>query len=128
MSARAALPAALLAPPALAAAVVMAPAFGPGALLPLAGAALAWAAARLTPPDRRTAVLVAHLALWPGVTAGVLLQSPFFGLLLVPIAPAVVFALVCGQGRAALAHWLLWSALYWSAWGVVQALLAVPVR
>ncbi len=127
MSARTALPAALLAPPALAAAAVMAPAFGPGALLPLAGAALAWTAARLTPRERRTAVLVAHLGLWPGVTAGVLLPGPF-GLILAPLAPAIVFALVCGRGRAAFAHWLLWSALYWSAWGVVQALLAAPVR
>jgi len=125
MSARAALIAALAATvPAAAAAWRMAPAFGPGALLPLLAPPLVWAAVRRTRGRRRwIAVLAAHVALVPASVLLALIPSTapaLWGAAVWVGLPLLALRLAGGRG-AGLPHGLLWIVSAWSAWGTLVA-------
>ncbi len=125
MSARAALTAALAAMvPAAAAAWRMAPAFGPGALLPLVVPPLVWAAVRRTRGRGRwTAVLAAHVALVPASVLLALIPSTapaLWGAAVWAGLPLLVHR-VAGGRAAGVLHGLLWVAAAWATWGTLVA-------
>jgi len=120
-----------LAPLALLATWRMAPAYGPGSLLPLFAPALYWAALRRTPPAILPHLLAGHLLAFALVTAGLWLATliklaPLWqALYLVAILPLLLLAVAGGRKLGPLTlllHWLGWEVLYWSAWGALTLL------
>ncbi len=103
----------------------MAPAFGPGALLPLLVPPVAWAAVR-SARHRATGgtVWILHFALLAASLLLSLLPLPvpvaLWGALLWVVLPLAVLGRAAG-GASGLLHGLLWILVVWSVWGVLVA-------